>query len=422
MQKVILKSLSIAAVAAALTLPMGNQAHAQQCGQERKVGASALDEITYRRLNDIAEKVGEENYNEAYNDLQTLLGRSGKDTYLQAIIHMNLAQVEWARERFDPALRSFEKAVELNALPNQQHFSLMYQIAQLYNLKERYREALQRLDLWFCTVPPEKITSAAYVLKASIYAQMSNFAETLKAIEQAIDMDSDPKEPWYQLKLASHYELEQFPQAAQTLETMIQKWSEKKDYWVQLAQIYLKLKQDKKALAVQGLAYRKNLLDKQTDVVFLSNLYSNSDVPYKAAEVLEKGITDGVVEGSKRYWSAVADSWYAAEELEKALSAYQKAGRASSDGKIDLRRGYILIDLERWPEANEAVVAALEKGGLDERKTGEAYLLKGMSEFNLGNFEQASVDWGRATRYPRSKDAAQQWLNHLREERARRAP
>jgi hypothetical protein len=45
----------------------------------------------------------------------------------------------------------------------------------------------------------------------------------------------------------------------------------------------------------------------------------------------------------------------------------------------------------------------------------------GMSEFNLGNWDQASAAWGRASRYERSKNAAQQWMNHLREERARKA-
>jgi hypothetical protein len=53
---------------------------------------------------------------------------------------------------------------------------------------------------------------------------------------------------------------------------------------------------------------------------------------------------------------------------------------------------------------------------------GEAYLLRGMAQFNLGNFDSASSDWGKASRYPKTKAAAQQWINHLREERRRRAP
>ncbi|MDZ4728666.1 MAG: tetratricopeptide repeat protein [Xanthomonadales bacterium] len=395
---------------------------AAQCGQKREVGAQAMDEATYKQLNEVYELVGEEKYNEAYNGLRKLLDRSGKDDYLQAILYQALAQVEWSRNNFDPALQYFEKAVQLNALPDQAHFALMYQIAQLYYMKERYDDALNRLDLWFCTAPKEKITSSAYVLKASINANKKDYASALTAIEQAISMEKEPKENWYQLKLASHYELEQFPQAAATLEIMISKWPEKKSYWTQLTQIYYKLKQDDKALSVLALAYRKKLLDSQGDIIFLSSLYSNANVPYKSAEVMQKGITSGVVAATDRHWALVADTWYAAEEMENALAAYEKAGTAARTGDIDLRRGYILVDMERWTPAQEALSAAISKGGLDERKTGEAYLLRGMAEFNLGNFDSASADWGRASKYPKARDAALQWMNHLEEERRRRAP
>jgi tetratricopeptide (TPR) repeat protein len=415
------RSLLAICIAVLLLSSFDVSAQTAQCGLKREVGAQALDEATYKQLNEVYELVGEEKYNEAYNELRRMLDRAGKDEYLQAILYQALAQVEWSRNNFDPALQYFEKAVELDALPDQAHFALMYQIAQLYYMKERYDDALNRLDLWFCTAPEEKITSAAYVLKASINANKKDFAEALKAIETAISMDKDPKEQWYQLKLASHYELEQFPQAAATLELMIARWPDKKTYWTQLTQIYYKLKQEDKALSVLALAYRKNLLDTQSDIMFLSSLYSNANVPFKSAEVLQKGITTGVVEASDRHWALVADTWYAAEEMENALAAYEKAGSAARTGDIDLRRGYILVDMERWPPAKEALSAAISKGGLDERKTGEAYLLRGMTEFNLGNFDAASADWGRASRYPKARDAAQQWINHLEEERRRRA-
>jgi len=396
-------------------------AQVSECGKERKVGTKALDELSWKQLNRVYEQVGEKQYDEAYTALQKMLARASRDEYLQAILNQALAQVEWSRENFDAALRYFEKAVQLDALPDLAHFSLMYQIAQLYFMKDRYQDALDRLELWFCKSPPENITAEAWVLKAAILARQGNYLETLKAIDVAISMSENPKEQWYQLKLAAHYELEQYPQAAETLETIISHWPDRKVYWIQLSQIYYKLKQEEKALAIMALAYRRNMLDKRSDITYLSSLYSNANVPYKAAEVLEKGINNGVVESTENYWTATADSWYAAEELEKALSAYEKAGKASDDGAIDLRRGYILIDLERWPDALATLNSALKKGGLDDRKTGEAHLLRGMAQFNLGNFDAASSDWGKARRNSRTKDAAQQWINHLQEERRRKA-
>lgn len=397
-------------------------AQADQCSIKRNVAPKALDEVTWKRLNAIYEDVGQEEYDSAYQGLQKLLDRSSRNVYLQAIVHQGLAQVEWSRKNYDASLVHFEKAVELDVLPDQQHFALMYQIAQLYFMKDRFDDSLRSLDLWFCKVPAENVTSHAWVLKASINAQKKDYAETLKAIDVAIGMDENPHESWYQLKLASHFELEQFAEAAATLEVMITKWPDKKAYWTQLSQMYYKLQQEDKSLATLALAHRKGLLDKQGDITYLSGLYSNADVPYKSAEVLENGIEQGVVEPTKEHWVMVAETWYAAEELEKSLVAFEKAGRAAGDGEIDLRRGFILVDMEKWEPALEALDQALEKGGLDDRRTGEAYLLRGMARFNLGRFDAASSDWGKASRYEDTRDAARQWMNHLREERQRRAP
>ena len=302
-------------------------AQAVECGKKRDKSASALDEMTWKKLNDVYEDVGEERYDIAYEKLSKMDKRI-YDDYEKAVIAQALAQVEWARENYDSALTYFETAVEIDALPDLAHFSLMYQIAQLYYMKERYDEALEKLALWMCKVPPEKITAESYILKASIYAQKQDWKDVVEAADTAISMSDDPKEGWYQLKLAAHFELEQFPMAAQTLAVMIQGWPDRKDYWVQLSQIYFKLKQNDEALSIMALAYRRNMLDKQMDITYLSNLYSNNEVPYKAAQVLQKGIEDGLVEPDTKHWTMTADAWYAAEEMEKALYAYEQAGNA----------------------------------------------------------------------------------------------
>ena len=150
-------------------------------------------------------------------------------------------------------------------------------------------------------------------------------------------------------------------------------------------------------------------------------MYSNASVPYKAAQVMEAGIRDGVIESDRDNWTAAADAWYAAKELDKALLAYAEAGRKSSDGKTDLRRAYLLSDLERWSEARDALKRARAKGGLDHNESGESYLLSGLARFNLGDLDGAVKDWSEAGRFENTSEAARQWLNHLREERKREA-
>ena len=388
------------------------------CGAERGVTAGTTDQAVYNRMTKAYELVGEEQYSEAKDIFVQLRNRATSD-YSKSVLAQAIAQVNWQMEDYDAALKEFETAVELDALPDQQHYALMYQIAQLYYSKERYSEALERLDLWFCRVPEEKHTAAAYVLQGSIYAQREDWRNVVTSMGKAISMSPDPKEPWYQLKLAAHFQLEQFPEAADTLEVLISKWPDKKVYWNQLSNTYYRIGNNAKALSVIALAYRKGLLDKQPDMLYLANLYASQDVPFKAAQVLQTELEAGVIAPEERYWTMAGDNWYAAEEYERALAAFAQSGKLADDGKIDMRRAYILVDMERGEEGAAALQAALDKGGLKERETGDAHLLMGMTEFQRGNYERATAAWNRAARFPGARGQAQQWQAHMREERAR---
>ena len=411
----------ISVMAASMLLTTQVMAQQDACGVERQVTPKPLDEQTWKRLNDIYEDIGEENYDLAFEKLNAMSERSRGSDYLKAIIQQLLGQVQWARENYNHALTAFEEAVRYNALPNQTHYSLMFQIAQLYYMNERFSDALRSLDLWFCKAPVEQIKASAHILKASIYAEMQDWANVIPSVSTAISMEEEPKENWYQLKLAAHQQLSDLPSARDTLKIMVQKWGSKKIYWVQLSNVHFQLEDDHEALSTMVLAYRQGLLDKQTDYLYISNMYSLKEVPYKAAEILEEGIQDGFVEPSEKHWKMAADAWFHSEELEKALLAYEKAGALSLDGELDLRRGYILVDLERWEAAKEALEQSVEKGGIRERDEGEALLMIGMCEFSLDEWDKAEEVWLRATRIESSRSSAQQWLAHLREERRRLA-
>jgi len=397
------------------------QADPAACGPPRNAVVGTLDELTWRQLSGIYGVVGEERYDEAYEDLRGMLNRAGHDRYLRAVLNQALAQVEWARGESGAALGYLETALELDALPDSTHYALLYQAAQLHYTGGRLAEALDRLQQWFCSVPPEQVTAAAWVLKATILSRQGEFAGALDAIDAAIALEGRPPEPWYQLKLAVLYELEQYDGAVRTLETMLARWPERKSYWSRLAQTHYVLGQDQDALAVQALAYRQGLLDESPDLLFLAGLYSKLQLPYKAATVLEQGVRDGIVAADRDHWAQIAESWHAAGELERALAAWESAGQAADDGLTDLRRGYLLTDLERWAPALEALNRALARGGLDDRQSGEAYLLRGMVQLRLGDVEAAAADWDRAGRVESSREAARQWLNYLQEERRRRA-
>jgi len=90
-------SLFILLAVISVSLPCQVLAQASECGTKRKVSAGALDEPTWKRLNEVYEDVGEENYDLAFDKIQKLLPRA-KDNYEKAVMSQALAQVEWARK------------------------------------------------------------------------------------------------------------------------------------------------------------------------------------------------------------------------------------------------------------------------------------------------------------------------------------
>ncbi len=413
------RNISQLIVALSLMLMVLGPAMAQQnqCGVERDVKAQALDENTYKQLSNIYEDLGEEKYAEAENDLERLLGKTKDGSYAQAIVLQALGHAAASQEDYNKALEYFQRSVDINALPDRQHYQMIYSVAQLLIARERYREGLEKLDLWFCVTPPENITANAYLLKASGNVELENYPVALSAINKAIEMEDNPKENWYQMKLGIQFEIDDLPAAANTLETMLNFWPDKETYWKQLSSIYLNIKQENKALSVLALAYRNGMLDTSQEVLQLSSLYQLRSVPYQAAKVLEDGINDGVVESNKKYWEQTANAWYQARELEKALAAYEKAGQFSDDGSIDMRRAYILVDRQEWPDAKEALRRAIEKGGLKESETGNAYLLIGMAEMNLDRLDAADEAFNDASRYTATRNAARQWIEQVEQRR-----
>ncbi|HSH28185.1 MAG TPA: tetratricopeptide repeat protein, partial [Wenzhouxiangella sp.] len=95
-----------------------------QCGVEREVSAGALTERTYNRLSDIYEKIGEENYAEAYPSLESLLERNRRDDYVSATVLQAMAFVRAQQEQYEQAINLFKQAIDLNKLPNSQHYQM----------------------------------------------------------------------------------------------------------------------------------------------------------------------------------------------------------------------------------------------------------------------------------------------------------
>jgi tetratricopeptide (TPR) repeat protein len=182
----------------------------------------------------------------------------------------------------------------------------------------------------------------------------------------------------------------------------------------------VELKKEDRSLAVLALAHAEGLLDKEKEWLSLVNLDMYKDVPFTAAQVVAQGLEIGVIEPTKKNYELLGNAWYQAQELDLAIEAYRQAAKLwDEDGKMDLQAAYLLVEKEAWAGAEASLAEALRKGKLKDM--GNVYVLMGMTSFELGRNADAKNAFREARKFPKSADAAREWLNHIEERESKAA-
>ena len=181
--------------------------------------------------------------------------------------------------------------------------------------------------------------------------------------------------------------------------------------------MYGEQKQESKQLAAMETAYVQNMLDKDNEQVTMAYLYLNADVPYKAAKVMDKGLSNDSIDGKSKNWEITGNAWRQAQEIDKAIPAMEAAAAKSDSGELYARLGNIYLDGDQFNKAISAINKGLNRGGV--KRPDSARLVLGMAYYNTGKYEQAQEAFEAAGRDERSKQYAEQWISYMNNELAR---
>ena len=389
--------------------------------ERERSNKEAMSESVYKKFVKLQEMYADGKYSEARAGFEAMSTKRLND-FEKANVNQFLGWVDYAEEKYKSASKHLQIAIDSDALPNQAHFSMMLQQAQIIAASGDYPKAIAALKKYYKVV--DEIKDSTFYFEASLYAQMEKYRPAIKALKKSIELADKPIESRIYLLFNLHMQLSEFKQAAKALETLIALNPNKRDYWIKLSEVYFTLKKDDKSLATLILADKNGLLTKEKDRIKLFKMYAFLGVPYKAGKVLESGLKSGVIEPNYKRWEDLGSIWYTAAEMDKSLAAYNEASKLAKDGKIDFRRAYIYLAKDDWKSARDAFLSALEKGGLKEKKIGTAYLLLGMAESEMKNSSAALRYLKKAVTYKNVRNSATQWINHIEkqlEEAKRRA-
>lgn len=400
-------------------------AHAQDAPKkERETRKTpALRNNIYEKLAEAQVFAEAKQYTEAEAVLDDMLDATSKKSKLNryelANVYNTYAYLRYAVEDYNGALNYYQKVIDQRPdIPLALEINTLYTVAQLYFLQENWVKGIDTLNKWMSVT--ETPSTNAYVLLANGYFQLKDYDKSLANIQIAIDREEAagklPKEQWYNLARFIHFDRDNFREALNILEILIMYYP-KKQYWVQASHLYGEEKDEARQLALLEATYEQNLLDRSQDIVLISQLYLQAEVPYPAARAMEKGLADDVVEKESKNYELAGVAWRQAQEVTKSLPMLEAAASKSEKGELYARLGNVYLDVDKNKEAVEALNRGLDKGGV--KRPDQARLALGMAHFNLGDFNAARRAFREARKDKRARSYADQWLKYISSEEKR---
>ncbi|WP_077285341.1 tetratricopeptide repeat protein [Cognaticolwellia aestuarii] len=309
------------------------------------------------------------------------------------------------------AIQYLKAAVEPDILNEADHDQSLKLLADLQMQTKAFEEALVNYQAWMDFTGKSdgdtwtKIANANYMLK--------RLDKIIVPADNAIAAygDKHNKNP-YILKITSYYERKKYQEAVKTLETVLQVFPEDKTWWNQLGMFYLLVEDYKKALATLDMAYKQGFLEKESEIKTLASLYSQNDVPYKAAVILEKHIDSGLVTRDDKNLSSLANAWHAAQHIDKAARYYGELAKMTNLAKHYSKQGMLLKQDEQFKPAIVALTKALELGA---KNKGRLHMSIAESHYYLEEYKQAYKAINLAMKDPKTKKSAKGWVDFIKD-------
>jgi len=346
----------------------------------------------------------EERWDDSLTELNNIESsrKTCKKAYEQTQIWKFQAIVYFSKDDFSSAINSFRKVVDSEGTPEDLRLDTRYTLAQLYTAEERYTEAAIELEIWLDR--STFVNNDARALLAQIYYQLDRKKDSLRMLELAIaDVESKgklPKERWWSLQRVLYHEKNDYKKVISILENLVKhypKWT----YWKQIGSMYGVQERPIDQLVATELVYINGELDKESQVMGLAYMYLSAEVPYKAAQILAKGMEDGIVKQNAKNLELLGTSWTQAKDLISALKSMEAASKFSDSGDLQSNIADIYLNLGRDKEAYKASLKASKKGNL--KYTDANYLSMGIALLNMHCYKDAITAFRKSLKAAKTK-------------------
>ena len=372
--------------------PLGlSLVHAQEVQNEKPEKpktrrSQVLGKSAFRLIERSQELLAEEKYDEAIAVLKTILESQNFNSYEKAVAIQTSGYIHFGKEDYESAIGAFESAIATGDLPPRVVSDLTYGLAQLHLAKERPRKSLELMEKWFAAQEKEP-GGEPFALKAQIHLILDELRSAEQAIKKALSKEEEPKQQWTRILLSVLLQEERYSETLPILEQAVQIWPGVKAFWEQLVAIYYHFEEEDLAFVARRAMHVQGMLVSTRELSSMAQLYLYHDVPIKAADILQTGMDTNRIEKTEKNYELLARAYMQAREWNKAIAPLTRAAEMSDEGKFYAQLAQSHIQEEKWGLAENALVEALNKGGLDDEA--DNWLLLGIARTRLDKYEAA---------------------------------
>ncbi len=329
--------------------------------------ANASSDTMAKNVNKLHALVDAKQNDEAIALATTMVGDPKANHFEKAAAYQAIGYANFGKHDYAKAAEALQAAVTEDALPNDDHFQTMFNLAQAQIASSQIDAGLATLGRLVSETKQDKpeyngIRGRAYYMKKDY----GNAAASLQKSLDGAGAKPDPNEQ--QMLFAAYYELKQADKAVALGEGILKNHPDDKASMMNLAAAYQQAGQSEKTRALLDDARKRGMLSTANDYRNLIQLYSHvKGGEAETVAIINEGLQKGALQPTADVYSVLAQDYYAMNKPAETIEAYKKADAASSDGEAALNLAKVYNNEGRRAEARAAAQHALSKGVADRQ-------------------------------------------------------
>lgn len=320
------------------------------------------------------------------------------------------------QKKFGEAAPVFERMLNSGLMPPEQVDERTKTVAQLYFQIKDYNKSSLWAKKWLEKHPGTEDMGILLGQSQYLLNDYKGAAATMtNVIKNAEKAGRKPDENWVQIVMSSYFK--QTPQdkdgIGDALKIMV-RYYPKPEYWENLLDIYRrKASGDRMTLGYYRLMNDVGVLKDKGDFVEMAQLAIDAGVPGEAQEIVEKGMSTGVLKSADkteqgRYDRLLAGAKKQADADRSELAQLATSAEKASSGQPNVALGQAYLS---YGDTDKAI-AALQKGistGTGVTDIDEAQISLGIAYLKKGQKEQARQAFNAVKDGSKWNDLADLW-------------